>query len=49
MIRWKKAVRREFISPILVLAASISGVKLACEEQVDASAGKGPSQYAIGG
>lgn len=27
--------RREFISSILVLAATISGVKLACEEQID--------------
>lgn len=37
--------RREFISPILVLAASISGVKLACEEQVEGSAGKGPVDW----
>ena len=37
--------RREFISPILVLAASISGVKLACEEQVEGSVGKGPVDW----
>jgi len=37
--------RREFISPILVLAASISGVKLACEEQIEGSVGKGPVDW----
>ncbi|KAL3910530.1 MAG: hypothetical protein SGILL_007659 [Bacillariaceae sp.] len=37
--------RREFISAVLVLAASIAGVKLACEEQVDGSAGKGPVDW----
>ena len=37
--------RREFISPILVLAASISGVKLACEEQLEGSVGKGPVDW----
>lgn len=37
--------RREFISPILVLAASVSGVKLACEEQVEGSVGKGPVDW----
>jgi hypothetical protein len=39
--------RREFISPILILAASIAGVKLACEEQVDGSAGKGPVDWIV--
>jgi hypothetical protein len=37
--------RREFISSVLVLAASIAGVKLACEEQVYGSAGKGPVDW----
>ena len=37
--------RREFISPILVLAATISDVKLACEEQIDGSSGKGPVDW----
>lgn len=37
-----ECTRREFISPILVLAASISGVKLAFEEQVEGSVGEGP-------
>ena len=37
--------RREFISAVLVLAASFAGVKLACEEQVDGSAGKGPVDW----
>ena len=37
--------RREFISPILVLAATISDVKLACEEKIDGSAGKGPVDW----
>ncbi|KAL3902781.1 MAG: hypothetical protein SGILL_010698 [Bacillariaceae sp.] len=37
--------RREFISAVLVLAASIAGVKLACEEQIDGTAGKGPVDW----
>ena len=37
--------RREFISSVLVLAASIAEVKLACEEQVDGSLGKGPVDW----
>ena len=39
--------RREFISPMLILAASIAGVKLACEEQVEGSAGKGPVDWIV--
>lgn len=37
--------RREFISSVPVLAASLAGVKLACEEQVDGTAGKGPVDW----
>lgn len=37
--------RREFISPVLVLAALITGVKLACEEMVEGSTGKGPVDW----
>lgn len=37
--------RREFISSFLVLAASIAEVKLACEEQVVGSLGKGPVDW----
>jgi hypothetical protein len=37
--------RREFISAVLILAASLAGVKLACEEQVDGSKGKGPVDW----
>ena len=37
--------RREFISAVLVLAASFAGVKLACEEEVNGSIGKGPVDW----
>lgn len=37
--------RREFISSVLVLAASIAGVKLTCEEQINGSSGKGPVDW----
>lgn len=37
--------RREFISPILVLAATKAGVKLACEELVKGSLAKGPVDW----
>lgn len=39
--------RREFISPVLVLAATIAGVKMACEEQVQGSLGYGPVDWMI--
>eukprot|EP00978_Attheya_sp_CCMP212_P003005 scaffold6150_cov51-Attheya_sp.AAC.1 len=37
--------RREFISSILVLAATKAGVKLACEEMVEGSGAKGPVDW----
>ena len=37
--------RREFISAVLVLAATFAGAKLACEEQVNGSIGKGPVDW----
>ena len=37
--------RREFISPILVLAATKAGVKLACEEEVEGTRAKGPVDW----
>lgn len=37
--------RREFISAILVLAATKAGVKLACEEVVEGSRAKGPVDW----
>lgn len=37
--------RREFISPILVLAATKAGVKLACEQEVEGTRAKGPVDW----
>ncbi|CAB9527308.1 hypothetical protein SEMRO_1975_G308780.1 [Seminavis robusta] len=37
--------RREFISAVLVLAATFAGVKLACEEEINGSIGKGPVDW----
>ena len=37
--------KREFISPILALSAKHAGVKLACEEQIEGSKGKGPVDW----
>lgn len=39
--------KREFISPILALSAKIAGVKLACEEQLEGSKGKGPVDWVV--
>ena len=39
--------RREFISAVLVLAASFAGVKLACEEELNGSIGKGPVDWTV--
>jgi hypothetical protein len=37
--------RREFISPILVLAATKAGVKLSCEEVIEGTRAKGPVDW----
>ena len=37
--------RREFISAIVVLAATLAGVKLACEEKIEGSLGNGPVDW----